>query len=286
MRHVWMHEGQPMPSGTKAGQFGITIFYDDGRPNNEQNVYADSHQAMADKLITMYANTNARLQEVKRNADIVPRRQSSVAAPKTLTADESLQLTADLDDPARAPHAIVKAIESVTGVNLTEDAILRRLREESEAFVEENPDYHATPRNSMLLRDRTIARDGDITKEGLKKSFIELTEIGALESAPSGPGAEQLVDDPDEEMNTPGATPPMNAEPSAPPPHRTAPRPSTGARPSQFSRSTTAPPAAPAMTYQQVLNLAASNPDEYARRLREEPGFAATVNKVSAPYQR
>lgn len=284
MKVETLNNGEAFPAGhRKQGQYGLMIDFEDGRPE-PQYVYAPTPQELTTKVANMYGNTNIRLAEVK-NAQSAPAAPAApaappatapaapAAAPAKMTADERMQATADLSDPAKSGAAAARLLLDETGIDLIAErqqrqrtdaaaAEKKRKEEESAKFLEQNPEWYGTRRNVTLLRDRTYARVGEkFTAADLHESYIELQQMDALELEPAG--------------ETPGATP--SEEPSAPPPTR--PRPSTGARPSTLgARPGAAPAGGTGITREWVLAHAGT--DDYVRRLESEPGFAAKVNAV------
>lgn len=276
----WLNDGEPFPAGhRRAGQLGIVIDFEDGRPE-PQNVYAVSKDELLDKVAKMYGNTQVRYAQIRKDAAATPTttHPALATASAQLTAEQTLQTVADLDDPAKAGRAAVDLIRNETGIDLREEAQRRkaeaetnRMAGEVSTFMEANPDYHPSPRNAKLLRDRAFALAGGqpITAATFQQSYDELTEDGVLEAA---------IVTPPTQPATPTATNPE--EHLAPPPVR--PRVSTGARPSQFQ--TTRPGAVPVgglrFTADEVMEMAGT--DEYSERYRREPGFAAACEAALA----
>lgn len=271
----WLNDGDPFPAGhRRAGQLGIAVDFEDGRPE-AQNVYAASKDELLDKVTKMYANTQVRYTQVRREQSAAPAPPPSPAAPTQLTAEQTLQSVADLDDPAKAGRAAVDLIRQETGIDLREEAARRQAENESNrmagevaTFMEANPDYYASKRNAKLLRDRAfaIANGQPITAVQFQQSFDELSEDGVFEADPA---------------TLEPATPPAasTGEPLAPPPPR--PRGSTGARPSQFqTRPGIVPTGALKFTAAQVEEMAGT--EEYSQRYRHEPGFAAACESALA----
>jgi hypothetical protein len=257
---------------------GLTLDFEDGRPE-PQNVYAEDHAAMTIKLATMYGNTQVRIGEVKAGTRSTPAAPPTPSTPTTsvpsaparMTPDQRMQAVADLEDPAKAPAAIIALVREGGGGDLTAEertkaanAETRRMQGEVAIFMENNPDYFASPKNARLLRDRvyTMADGGVITAATFQTAYDQLEEDGVLESAPA-------VKEPPPAAGT--------QEPSAPP--ATRPRGSTGVRPSAL-RSSSSVPSGQTMTYSQVMDMAGT--DEYADRLKHEPGFRQKVEAVLA----
>ena len=271
MTHVYLNDGNPLPADSKyAGQIGIQMTFDDG---SSQNVYAADDRSMSEKLLGMYSNTRDRVKELKAQtpAQSTPTAPAAATTPAKLTAEQRLQMAADVNDPARGGAAIAALIKDETGLDL---AALRREREEKELharrkavidrFLAENPDFHPTPRNGQLLRDRVVAKHGmdDATAQNYADEFVALRDLGALESAP------------DEGNNTP-QTPvtPQPVEPSAPAPAR----PTGTGQPSYRMGSGGRPATNTGFTREDVLTM---DPSEFQRRFAEESGFVDKVNAL------
>lgn len=279
MKYEWLNNGEPFPAGhRKAGQLGIALDFEDGRPE-PQNVYAADKDAMLGKITTMYGNTqvlNARLYgELKEKkpaaggAGPTPAHPAADAPAARMTPGETIQAVADLDDPAKAGEAIVALVREASGIDLTEqkrkeieEAETERLRGVVRAFMDANQDYYPSPRNARLLRNSTYAlADGaPVTLGHFQQSFDELLAMDALESKPT------------EEL--PGAT--TIEEPTAP--HQSRPRPTTGIRPSALSAGARPGTSGTSLTYKAVMDMAGT--DEYEHRLKYEPGFRQQVEKV------
>ena len=268
MKTEWLNDGQPFPEGhRKAGQVGMVIDFEDGRPEPLQHVYADTPSGMTLKIAQMYGNTNIRLAEVKTATPkpaAPPTAVETPAAAPVMTADERMQAVADLADPERAPAAIKKLLK-VEGLDLDANKKAEadkqeeaRLTGETTKFVSETPEWYGTAKNARLLRDRTFARVGaHFSAKDLHESFIELQEMQVLDSDQS---QQETTSEPE--------------EPLAPPPVKTV---STGARPSQTgNRSGALPVGGQPLTLAYIQSIAGT--DEYLRRLRDEPGFQARVD--------
>lgn len=262
MKTYYMNNEQPLPAEHhKAGQLGLTIDFEDGRPT--QNVYASSHSDMTTKLAAMYGNTTRRLQEVKQSPP--------TPTTATVTPEQQMQATIDIasGDPARTPGAIITLVKAA-GIDLQGDKAntaakseLDRKREATEQFVANNPGFKPGPGGS-LISERALVRFGVITTESLQKAYDSLLEDGVLTSAP-------MEQTPTTERSQPSATP--TNQPSG----------TTSVRPSSFG-SSARPTQTLAFTYEQVLEMAGT--DSYGERLRSEPGFQEKVNAVVAAHEK
>jgi hypothetical protein len=285
LRYEWLNNGEPLPAThRKAGQVGLLIDFEDGRPD-PQYVYAPDKDAMLGKLATMYSNAQVRIAEVKGKGASSPAQptpapasSTQAATPAGMTPEERIQTVADLSDPAKAPDAVNRLVAEATGRDLkaekvaedaakAKEAEIARLQGETQTFLAEHPDYYGSKRNAMLLRDRSlsIAQRNLVDASHFAQAYEELQEMGVLETAP----AQQS-----EQEDQAATTPP---EPTNPPAAR--PRASTGMRPSAF-RGAGRLPTGPQLTRAEVEAMAGT--DEYAYRLKHEAGFAAKVEAALA----
>lgn len=265
MRTEFLNNGNPLPTGhPHAGEIGVIIDFEDGRPAT-QRVYAADKDALLSKAFSMYGNSQARLTEVKATVPRTPRETATPTTPaKTeLSVEQRMQLTSDLNDPAKAGRAVVELIRAETGVDHVANAELARRKAATQQFVDNNPDFVPGP-SGALVRDRCAAQTGDITVEGLQQAYDSLKAEGLIDSR---------------QMEHTPATPGL--EPSAQQPQ--APRgTATSYRPSTIGNGGRAP-AAPKLTYEDVLRI--SETPEYEERLRNEPGFQQKVNEACEEFE-
>lgn len=275
MQYQWLNDGQAFPAGhRRAGEFGVAVDFEDGRPE-AQNIYLPEKvgDGALVKLLKMYASTQIRNAELmgdqsygRRTEPAAPAAAAAAAAPTGPTAIERrIQNVADLEDPAKAPGAIVNLLKDATGVDIVQDTHARRAREVVAAFMRNNPDYPATPGNARLLRDRVFASlEGKAlvlaNVEDYQKAYDELTDSGVLESTAT-------------QETTPAS---QTEEPPAP--RRSSSRGSTGARPSTLHGGMRPAPSGPGLTLQEVLDAAGT--DEYVERRRTDPIYRAAVDRV------
>jgi hypothetical protein len=264
MKYEYLNNGEALPAGhPHAGEIGVVIDFEDGRPAT-QRVYASDKDALIAKAFAMYGNSQVRLAEVKatRQAPTAAAPTTPAATPPNAVAEaeRNMQLTSDLNDPAKAGKAIVEFIKKETGKDPVADAEFDRRRAATEQFIANNPDFVPGP-GGRLIRDRCLAWYGDVTTEGLQQAYDSLLREGLIQSQQE-------------------ASPATNGqEPSAP---TQTPR-GTGVPPSRLGGGGGRPPAAPKLTYEEVLRI--SETPEYERRLREEPGFQQKVNEACKEFE-
>lgn len=278
MKHEYLNGGEPLPAGhPHAGEIGIVLDFEDGRPH-PQKIYAADNQAMTAKLVGMYGNTQARLTEEKMKTRALPRPEGTPQTPtapvadQPLTVDQRMQLTAELGDPARAGKALLTLVKAETGVDLSKlgekeasQEEVGRLRIASETFVRNNPDFVPNKVNANLLRDRAFARSGQITLESLQSAFEELKEDGVLQSGSQEQTPTARTDEPSaQHQERPGGN-------------------ATSVRPSSLGGQRRSG-AEPKLTYDDYLKMAET--PEYEDRLRNEPGFSQKVNEAFEASQK
>jgi hypothetical protein len=122
-----------------------------------------------------------RLAAVAPGDPVVP----AVPAPArrlTLTADEQMRATKDLEDPAKAPGAVVKLFENATGID-TEQIAARDFEARAIRWAARHPELKDVPYNKKLIFDNARSRAGNIrliTEEVLEQCYQELKQGGYL----------------------------------------------------------------------------------------------------------
>jgi hypothetical protein len=232
---------------------------------------------MFEKVMGMYGNTQIRIAEMKTQNKAGAPKPATPAPIARLTPEETIQTVADLDDPAKAGDAMVRLVADVTGIDLKAEAEAKRKKDAADtetarmqgvvaAFLAANPDYYGTKRNGVLLRDRAlaIALPGLVEEQHFTQAYEELEEMGVFEAPPP----------PQQQTQGEAATP--TGEPSAQP--AVTPRAGTGLPPSSYRGANRASAGRPKMTIAEIEAIAGT--EEYAARLRDEPGFSDMVNRV------
>jgi hypothetical protein len=139
-------------------------------------------------------NGNAQLALARRSASPAPQssQQQPAAIPPRprMTAEEVMQATQDLQNPAKAADAIVRLTADATGVDPRQVAMdnFKRLAQEWE---NETPEFYQHPGNRTLVgaaAGRKVGHQvGLITKDILTQCFNELLNSGQLfEMPPDG----------------------------------------------------------------------------------------------------
>lgn len=120
-------------------------------------------------------------------------RQTPAAPPvRPITADEQLQATADLTNPAKAPQAIRTLLRGVgidvDKIKLNEDA--RRVAAVAQEWESHHPDFPSDERNSRLLLNTAAKNVGfsNISAQALDAAYSELLRFNMLfDVEPSDP---------------------------------------------------------------------------------------------------
>lgn len=173
--------GKPIEAGTVCW---VTEPIDGGHPIH---TYGKDQQEVIEKL----ARTNAHAQAaLARKAAPAAAATSTPAAtaPVRMTADEVMQATQDLQNPAKAGTAVAKLVQDATGIDLGRLA-LNNFATLAQEWQQENPEFYEHPGNQHLLVSRAKAYAGgaiaNVTKEHLSRAFDDLQHEGMLFEAPA-----------------------------------------------------------------------------------------------------
>lgn len=111
---------------------------------------------------------------------------ATIAGPQKLTADQRMQATVDLSNPARSAEA-VKALLGDVGVDvdkMKQDAEIRRATALCEEWERNHPEFPNEQRNLRLLMNTALLRAGGelgrVTAGTLDNAFQELRQFGML----------------------------------------------------------------------------------------------------------
>lgn len=220
------------------------------------------------------------------------RRTAHTATPpparRRMTADETMQATTDLANPAKAAHAITRLVEDATGIDFAAQA-RKNFSTLAMEWQHDHPEFFSHPGNKRLLvtEAQTLA-GGDltaVTKEILTKAFDMLSARGELLYDPAG-ATPSHTDDP-ASRGAEGATPaPSNLTtfPGGNQVQRTTERP-RGARYATGTRSTSfrgGGSAVPSSTPKYTAEAIRRMPESEMRRLIEsnDPDYAAACEQL------
>lgn len=118
---------------------------------------------------------------------------SPIATRKRMTADETMQATVDLQNPAKAGDAVTRLVQDATGMDLRQMA-MDAFKARAEEWVHETPDfYNCKPNRSLLATRLGVMVNGDvslISKEMMTQCFHTMLNAGDLVE---NPGDEENV---------------------------------------------------------------------------------------------
>jgi hypothetical protein len=212
-----------------------------------------------------------RQRSVQAQPSSTPRTAAQPARPalQPLTADQQMQATADLSNPAKAPEAIKTLLRGagvdVDGIKLREDA--RQAGAVAQEWERQHPDFPSDERNQRMLMDKALLLAGgklsQITAAVLDQAFQELLGYGMF--------FEPANHEPTPQPNAPDGNPAPVVRP----------RGATSVR-SNALRATT--PVARQQPKYTRAEIDAMNSKQLADKIKYEPGFLDWYNReFSAP---
>lgn len=258
MRGFWSDKranGQPVEPGTVCF---VTDLEDGTHPIY---TYGKTQAEVFDKLALQ--NANAQLALARRAAAPAPPAGTRATPPRTISADQIMQATQDLQNPAKAPAAIATLMEAGTGVDPVEQA-RRNYAALAVEWEAQTPDFFPHPGNRQLVGDRAIraagGKPGMVTKQILQDAFLQLEAEGLLFERPEthAPPA-----------NSPTLTTFPGESPVQPLERPRGTRFATGARGTSFSAPQTAQTRALKYTEEQIRTM----PDKERRRVFNDPDY-------------
>ena len=270
MKHSWENNGEP----NEEGQFVAVVDMEDG--SRPQRFIGASHKEVADKLLNAQLNATAEISRQRTELRKLSKLTPAPAEARPLTADERFQLGQDLQDPAKAPEAITRIVET-TVPKEDEDTRTARAVAETKLFMERTPEFYPCPHNKAMMLNymqmpwtfATVEPHEDkplaCTASNLCNIFERLKAAGLLLSRPQAPTQQP---EPSQEPIPPAVTTrPRGATPS-----------SSGIRNADSSvRPTAVRTQRPKYT---VAEIEAMSSEEYNKKLANEPGFAQLVNEA------
>lgn len=183
MKQGWSQtrpNGQPIEPGT----FCWIIDLEDG--THPIPTYGKTVEEVTEKLSNQNANAQAEL--ARRSVKPAPGPSNDPPpARRQISADQVMQATADLTNPAKAGEAIATLLESSTGVNVRTQAI-KDFGVLARAWQAETPEFYAHPGNIELLGQRAVILAGgnpaSVTRAHFDKALQVLSNSGMLFEAP------------------------------------------------------------------------------------------------------
>ena len=192
MKAFWMYDGKPGPDGRycrvtdlEDGTLPIKVY---GKTHEE--IFSKIERTMMTAQAMVSAGKNGGGQAVKPGPQPVP---APAARRLNLTADEQMQATADLGNPAKAPGAAKRLIESATGLDF--DALtLQQFVERAKAWQATHPELVDSRYNIKLIFDNAKMRAGSVANIDaavLEKVYQELKADGFLATEDELPAREE-----------------------------------------------------------------------------------------------
>lgn len=184
------------------GRLCLVIDSEDG--TQPQRVYGKDKDEVLEKVARTAEHAARWIAPQKQTiAGPLPKATSADRAPvgrKPMTADEQMQRTADLQNPAKAPLAVRALMNEATDGAMDEFEEFRqdkrrrvsaeRLASTAGAWANRHPEFHRTELNKKLLCDGAVLRVGieNVTEDVLQDVYLQLFEGGYLqsESSPAG----------------------------------------------------------------------------------------------------
>lgn len=177
------------PSGkpVEPGTFCRMLDMEDG--TNPIYYYGKTEQEVNDKIAlnNMHAQRAlARRSEEPTNGH-VPVPPSPVVPRRRMDANETMQATVDLGNPAKSAEAITKLVQDATGIDLRKMA-MDGFKALANVWIEEHPDfYNCKPNRTLLATQLGKMVNGDvslITKEMMTQTFHQMLDAGDLFDQP------------------------------------------------------------------------------------------------------
>jgi len=184
--------GKPVEPGT----FCRALDMEDG--TNPIYYYGKTEQEVNDKIALNNMHAQRALQRrAEAPAQSLPT-PTPIAPRKRMTADETMQATTDLQNPAKAADAVTKLVQDATGIDFRQTA-MEAFKKRADEWVEETPEfYNCKPNRSLLATRLGVMVNGDvalISKEMMTQCFRTML------------AAEDLVEDPGDVDDVPNVTP-------------------------------------------------------------------------------
>ena len=229
-----------------------------------------SQREVADKLLAAQESASRAIKQLKAGIQPDPQKPRRNFQTRPMSANERMQVAADLQDPARADQAVTRIMEATVGPieaiksTLQRDDEAERARDaarETEAFVEDTPDWWPSAHNKSVLWNYMQTNGLEFTRKNFGIAFEQLKAAGLVNFKPAN------ETEPEETSGERIATQPVT-------------RPRGG-----FSTAVRAQDASgagprtvrPKYTSQDITTMPL---DVYKQKLESEPGFAAFVNSL------
>lgn len=180
---------QTRPNG-KPIEAGTFCWVTEVEGCNPIYTYGETTEEVLEKVSRTMSNAQAALAQRSAPPAAPAAPLPQLEAPKRLSADEVMQATADLDNPAKAGAAAARLIEDNTGLDLRQLAIDAFDRTATQ-WEQSHPEFFPHRANKLLLAQRSIAlaggQIGRVTGTHLERAYLELKRDGTLVDAPASP---------------------------------------------------------------------------------------------------
>lgn len=179
------------PNGTPLAS-GVCLVTDLEDGTHPIYTYGADQDEVFTKLSLMNANAQlalARRANGHREPATTDAQPAQAAPRRTIGADEVMQATLDLENPAKAGNAIATLLESATGVDPRQESarVFAELAQRWQRANENN--FYPHPANQQLMADRIFAltngKMGATTMQMLDQVFNDLYAKGLLVERPA-----------------------------------------------------------------------------------------------------
>lgn len=175
--------GKPIEPGT----FCRVLDMEDG--TNPIYFYGKTEEEVLDKISLNSMHARRALERREDAPGATPATPAVAVTPrKRLTADETMQATTDLQNPAKAADAAMKLVEDATGRDFKREA-MDAFKARAEEWVGEHPEFYSCKPNKTLLATRLgQIVNGDvalITKEMMTQTYSNMIAAGELVENPN-----------------------------------------------------------------------------------------------------
>lgn len=158
------------------------------------SIYYGSKDDILEKLGDSVGNASARISELRGSANGNGKAPPPIE-PKPLTANDRMQVVADLNNPATVDKAVGRVMESVIGPldqfqqDRDAERAERALRAQvaaAELFAETTPEWYQSDHNCETLANFIVSRGGDLGNvEHYRQAFVTLSKAQLLQPKPS-----------------------------------------------------------------------------------------------------
>jgi hypothetical protein len=259
---TWRNNGEK----TDEGEYIVDVDPENGRP--VQIFRAKTRKEIAEALANAQFSASRTIQTLKDERTPDPAHNTVKIEPVPLSADERMQLSVELQDPAKADAAVRRLVESSVGPlqeiarrenTRIEEEEANRAIAETNKFVAANLDWYPTAKNKTEVFNYIENNKLAITAKNMDIAWDLLKRAGNADLKPATEEEEE------EEEESAGRTRSRIASFS------------TGVREGDISGTRPQPARKKKYTWADVDKMGSR---EYERRLKEEPGFMAAMDEL------